>query len=340
MEEDVNEAEGMVAKNETLDELFANNESGERSSGPIIDAVFTYVNGSDPELIAQLEQYGKIKQERVRDFGQLRYAMRSALMHAPYIRNFIVVVSSKETQIPSWLDTTHPRVRVVEHKEIWDNPTFDLPSMNADAIQWATMNIPDLAPLYLYFNDDFAIQTKLELSAIWQGPDHFVLWEAWQAPRSEGESGEGDTYGKSLFFLRQLYDKKYGTMSSRKVAQHVPILFNTTVMKMIKADFAQEFEDMYHKNPFRTNHDIQFQFAYQQYIRQHFSFESDEKPWHWSQITSDYETNKKEFDYLKKNPRQFICLQDGGEASRQVLDQVHDFYEGILPMRAEWEKSW
>ena len=42
--EHINEKTGMVA-NETLAELFANNESGERSSGPIIDAVFTFVNG-------------------------------------------------------------------------------------------------------------------------------------------------------------------------------------------------------------------------------------------------------------------------------------------------------
>ena len=129
-------------------------------------------------------------------------------------------------------------------------------------------------------------------------------------------------------------------MSSRKVASHVPILFNTTVMKMIKADFPQEFEEMYHQNPFRTNHDMQLQFAYQQYIRHHFSFESADKPWHWSAINNDFETNQKNFDSMKENPRQFMCLQDGGDPSRQVLDQVDDFYEGTFPIRGAWEKSW
>lgn len=295
---------------------------------------------SDPELIVQLEQYGKVAPGRVRDFGQLRYAMRSALMHAPYIRNFIVVVSSKETQIPSWLDTKHPRVQVVEHKEIWDNPTRDLPSMNSHAIEWATMNIPDLAPLFLYFNDDFAIQTKLKLSTIWPGPDRFVLWEAWEAPNSA--SGVPDAYGKSLAFVRSLYNIKYGHMSSRKVASHVPILFNTTVMKMIKADFQKEFEEMYHQNPFRTNHDMQLQFAYQQYIQQHFFHIRADKPWHFSDIKTDFETNKNTFDNLKKNPRQFMCLQDGagGNGQSWLLDQVKEFYEEIFPTRGPWEKSW
>jgi hypothetical protein len=295
---------------------------------------------SDPELIAQLEKYGKVEQGRVYDFGQMRYAMRSALMHAPYIRNFIVVVSSKETQIPSWLDTTHPRVRVVEHEEIWDNPTWDLPSMNSNAIEWNMINIPDLAPLFLYFNDDFAIQTKLELSTIYPGPDRFVLWEAWEAPFSA--SGASDTYGKSLAFVRSLYNVKYGNMSSRKVASHVPILFNTTVMKMIKADFPKEFEEMFHENPFRTNHNIQLQFAYQQYIRQHFFHVRADKPWHFKDITTDFEKNKNTFDNLKKNPRQFMCLQDGAGGNGQpwLLDQVKDFYEEIFPTRGPWEKSW
>ena len=41
----INKKTTSMVANETLAELFANNESGERSSGPIIDAVFTYVNG-------------------------------------------------------------------------------------------------------------------------------------------------------------------------------------------------------------------------------------------------------------------------------------------------------
>lgn len=92
--------------------------------------------------------------------------MRSAFMNAPFVRNFFVVVSNKTTQIPSWMDTSHPRIRVLEHAEIWDDPA-DLPSINSNAIEWATMNIQDIAPLYLLFNDDTAIQKPLEISLVW-----------------------------------------------------------------------------------------------------------------------------------------------------------------------------
>ena len=190
---------------------------------PPISSQYDIHQFSDPELILQIENYGRrVSPRRFRDFGQLRYAMRSVLMHAaPFIRNFIVVVSSKQTQIPSWLNSTHPRVRVVEHSEIWDNPSY-LPSMNSEAIEWSIMNIPDLSPQYLYLNDDFAVTKKLDLATLQPGPNKYVVWEAWEVRRSHHR----DEYGKSLAFVRKLYDTKYGHRVSRRVASHVPLLMD------------------------------------------------------------------------------------------------------------------
>ena len=288
-----------------------------------------------------MEKYGEVKKGRVRDFGQLRYAMRSVFMHAnPYVRNFIVVVSSKQTQTPSWLNTTHPRVRVVEHKEIWDNTT-NLPSMNSHAIEWATMNIPDLSPQYLYLNDDFAITKKLDLATIWRGPNKYILWEAWQAPRSRHQVG--DAYGKALAFVRTLYDKKYRRVISRRVGSHIPMLFDRAVMQKIKDDFPKEFKQMYNQKPFRTTFDMQFQFAYQQYIKHHYKFKMAPEPHvHFSNISEDYEKNKKVFDGIHNKTLQYMCLQDDFKhlPSKKVLDQIRGFYNDMFPIKGPWEKSY
>lgn len=307
---------------------------------PVIDAVFTYVNGSDPVIIERNSRYGVIAHDRVRDIGQLRYAMRSAYLHAPFIRNFIVVISGpKESQIPSWLNVSHPKVRIVQHEEIWDD-VENLPSMNSHAIEWATMNIPGLSEVYLYFNDDFSIQENLKISSIWGGPDRHILHEAWEAPGSENQVS--DTYGKSLAYIRKLYDAKYGRFSSRKVASHVPMLMNRTIMKLIKNDFPSVFEDMYRKKPFRTNHDVQFQFAYQQYIRHHYKFTvAKDSNVHFHSLTSDYSSNQNIFRQVLSRPRQFLCLQDSfsrGKVSENVLDGIHKFYERLYNARAPWEK--
>lgn len=85
---------------------------------PEVDAVFTFVNGSDPTWRAAFNEAAGRQQRpplddiafgnRYREWGELRYAMRSAFMHAPWLRRLHVVVASA-SQIPSWLDASHPR---------------------------------------------------------------------------------------------------------------------------------------------------------------------------------------------------------------------------------------
>jgi len=351
-------------------------------------------------------KYGRnFEKGRDSDFGQLRYAMRSVLVNAPYVRNFIIVVNSKESQTPSWLNATHPRIRIVEHKEIWDDPST-LPSFSSHQIEWNLMNIPNLAPLFLYLNDDFAIQTPLELPLIWPGPGQHVLYEAWEAPtasevlRTPGMDTYGkslepgqhvlheaweaphaskvlrtprvdkygkpltsgqlllyepfrtphasevlrtagmDTYSKSLAFVRSLYDNKYGRIAQRKVASHVPLLFNRFIVKTIKSDWPKEYDAMY-RVPFRTPHDLQFQFAYQQYIRQHFKFSvapSDHV--HFVSMWADPYENARTFSEIKLNPRLFMCLQDGfadRTPSQLAIRQVHEFYNTMFPTEGPWE---
>ena len=270
--------------------------------------------------------------------------MRSVFMHAtPYVRNFILVVSNKHTQIPSWLNATHPRIRVVEHKEIWDNPEY-LPSMNSHAIEWALPNIPDLSPKFLYLNDDFAIYKKLDLPMIMPSKDHFVLWEAWGAPTSPHQVN--DEYGKSLAYVTQWYNKKYGTLKNRKVASHVPLLLDVAVMKTIKGDFPEKFETMYRMGQLRTNTDVQTQFAFQQYIRHHRPhLRAPENHVHFLGLNLDkqdqHSLDKKVLDRIRTDPRQFICIQDGFPRDQiiteKVIDQIHNFYEELFPTRCPWE---
>lgn len=212
--------------------------------------------------------------------------------------------------------------------------------MNSNAIEWATMNIPGLSEVYLYFNDDFSIQKELKLSSIWGGHDGHILHEAWEALGSERQVS--DAYGKSLAYIRKLYDAKYGRFSSRKVASHVPMLMNRTILKLIKKDFPSVFKEMYRNKPFRTKHDVQFQFAYQQYIRHHYKFlVTKDSNVHFHGLKSDYSSNQEIFTDILRKPRQFLCLQDSfshGKVSARVLDGIYKFYERVFRVRAPWEK--
>ena len=128
-------------------------------TGPI-DVVYTWVDGDDPEWNAQrLAALGLPESQyraaathaaRFRSQDELRYSLRSLEMYAPWVRRVHIVTAG---QVPEWLDTDHPRLRLVDHREIFRDPSV-LPVFNSHAIESQLHHIPGLAERYLYLNDD------------------------------------------------------------------------------------------------------------------------------------------------------------------------------------------
>jgi len=177
----------------------------------------------------------------------------------------------------------------------------------------------------------------LDISSIWRDNEH-VLYEAGRAPYfRENASGE---YGISIAYVYNLFNRRYGRVYYRHVASHVPILLNRTIMNKIRIEWKDEFDEMFRNKPFRTEHDMQFQFTYQQYIRHHYPFVMASEPHvHFVGAKNDEEKNIKTFEKVLNRPHQFLCLQDDfkEEPSDVIVKQIHDFYEEVYPYEAAWE---
>ena len=102
-----------------------------------IDVVYTWVNGSDPVFLQNLEKYVPILDvntavSRFNDKDELRYSLRSLEMYAPWVRHVYIVTNG---QIPSWLDMDNSRVTLVTHDDIFidknDLPTFSSPAIES-----------------------------------------------------------------------------------------------------------------------------------------------------------------------------------------------------------------
>ena len=92
---------------------------------------------------------------KFRDWGELRYSMRSLAAHAPWLRRFFVVVAGAG-QVPRWLNASHPRLTVVYHAELFAaaGATDALPTFNSLAIESVLHHLPGVAPRFLYVNND------------------------------------------------------------------------------------------------------------------------------------------------------------------------------------------
>ncbi|KAK0522747.1 hypothetical protein OC834_006160 [Tilletia horrida] len=122
--------------------------------------VYTWVNGSDPEQLALRVQYGTTKQtggSRDRDNDDLRYSMRSMAAHLPWHRGTIYIVSPT---LPTWLNTSHPRIRWVNQDAIV--PAEFQPVFSSNAVEPYLHLIPGLTERFLVFNDDFMIRRQME----------------------------------------------------------------------------------------------------------------------------------------------------------------------------------
>lgn len=131
-----------------------------------IDAVITWVDGSDPAHAAKMRTYGG-KYTFVDDdvAGATRYAnngeiyrcVASIRKFAPFVRTIFVVTDAQDPQIPEG----NIPVKIVDHKEIFRGYEDKLPVFNSIAIETMTWRIPGLAEHYIEFNDDFMLCAPL-----------------------------------------------------------------------------------------------------------------------------------------------------------------------------------
>lgn len=282
----------------------------------------------------------------VLDIGQLRYGLRSIHQYAPWMRHIYIVVSNRSSQTPSWLNTSHPQVSVIEHGEIWRNAS-QLPCYNSHSIEAHLHRIPGLADNFLYFNDDFALTRPLLPEHLWAGEhDAPILYQAWAAPDSEW--GGIAAYGKALVYNGKVMNEKYGH-TKRYVAAHAPTLVNKVAMQDFQDAWKKEFDTMFRTSRFRHGLDVQYGFAYQQYIiatsndtrkgQDSFRIQLvDESILQMADMTDSETKNDALFQKISSKPALFLCLQDNmADPTENVLQGVRHFYESLFPETAPWE---
>lgn len=133
-----------------------------------IDFVITWVDSSDTEWTSKKNKYlselGKPMEsaatdERFRDYGTLKYLLRSIEQYAPWVHKIYLIT---DNQRPTWLkkNLLNTKLEIVDHKDII--PNENLPTFNSNAIEMCVPNIPNLSECFVEFNDDLLINKRVE----------------------------------------------------------------------------------------------------------------------------------------------------------------------------------
>ena len=120
-----------------------------------IDFVIMWVDPNDPKWQKEKAKYTPEKNtdssaRRYRDWDNLQYWFRGVERYAPWVDNIYFVTYG---HIPKWLNTNHPKLRIVKHDEFI--PKKYLPTFNSHTIELNLHRIKELSENFVFFNDDF-----------------------------------------------------------------------------------------------------------------------------------------------------------------------------------------
>lgn len=127
-----------------------------------IDAVITWVDGSDPVHARKMREFGKptafldediAGATRYASVGEIFWCVASLRKFAPFLRTIFIVTDGQDPHIPEG----GVPVKVIDHKEIFRGYEDRLPVFNSLAIESMTWRIPGLAEHYIELNDDFML---------------------------------------------------------------------------------------------------------------------------------------------------------------------------------------
>lgn len=128
-----------------------------------IDFVMAWVDGNDPQWRAEKDQYSTNKTfnraVQYREWDILKYWFRMVEKNAPWVNKIHFVTWG---HLPEWLDTSHPKLNVVNHKDYI--PEKYLPTFSSHTIELNFNRIPGLTDQFVYFNDDMFLTNTVKES--------------------------------------------------------------------------------------------------------------------------------------------------------------------------------
>nr|WP_315267568.1 stealth conserved region 3 domain-containing protein [Microbacterium lemovicicum] len=307
-----------------------------------IDMVFSWVDGSSSEFLrqraARLTEYvvgeGDDGPARFRQVDELRYALRSVHMYAPWVRRIFIATDSPA---PAWL-RDHPRVTVVPSDAFFAD-TSSLPTHNSHAVEAQLHRIDGLSEHFLYSNDDmfFARPVDPDLFFTPGGVTKFVESDVRIGPGAARIERSG--HDNALRVNRALLEERFGRIISRDL-EHCATPLRRSVMAELEDVFADDFRRTA-ASRFRAATDISVTNSlYHYYALLTGRAVSTERP-RTRYVQTTLARSLAQMEKLaERRDIDMFCLNDGGETEVPETVRVRavlDLLGRMFPVAAPWE---
>ena len=280
----------------------------------------------------------------------------------PWVRKIHLVTAG---QIPDWLDTSHEKIHLVNHKDIFPN-TSDLPTFNACAIEMCLGAISDLAEKFIFFNDDMFVVQPIRLDRFFKNgyPKDFftldillhagifshILHSDMQIVNNEFKNKK--KYLKENFF--KVFNYKYGI--KRLLKNFLLLPFPSLPMfeiyhhpQALLKKYVKEVMDRYpeevkqtRSHHFKNATDLnQYVFRYMHLIRGEFIPYIPKDSLYIG--VNSLDNLKKSIEHLRVSQSiKFVCFNEesGFDTNDygEYKEQIRDYLESVLPDKSTFER--
>ncbi|MBR3180618.1 Stealth CR1 domain-containing protein [Candidatus Saccharibacteria bacterium] len=327
-----------------------------------IDFVVLWVNDNDPKWLKKKAEYSPALDSdngnsRYRDWDLFKYWFRGIERNAPWVNNIFLVT---DHQAPDWLNTNHPKIKLINHEDYIDKKY--LPLFNSSAIECTLCNINGLSNKFVLFNDDMFIINKTK------SRDFFLN----NLPRDEFAEcpvrpNAGDTifshilinnteivnshFNKKKNYIKQPFkylNIKYGRNNLRTLSSllykeyigfhnpHIPQAFDKKTWQNVYEKNKPVFE-LTLNNRFRSKTDIT------QYLIRYFQLASGNFIPRSSGFGRYFDINekniKKIIKHIVKRKTKTVCLNDNDDGNVENHKiAINEAFLKIFPEKSSFEK--
>ncbi|KDO23647.1 hypothetical protein SPRG_11095 [Saprolegnia parasitica CBS 223.65] len=191
--------------------------------------VYTWVNGNEPCYNKRRVQAGLSEggSSRDKEIGELKYSLRSLLKFAPWLEGPIYIVSPG--QIPDWLDTTNPRITVIDQDDLLPSDVVTLPNFDTNVIEQYLHKIPGLTDIFIHMNDDYIFVKDVQPSHLFtcHGGGIRMLTEVNHIRHG------ANAWLASVRNTLQLTDAVYGGQHVYNFMKHAPFVYSRLAQEAI-----------------------------------------------------------------------------------------------------------
>ena len=190
-----------------------------------IDLVYTWVDDEWPGYADLLRAHAGTRHDtnpnRTRDnLDLLRYSLRSVAMYMPWVRT--VHLLTCRPQIPRWLDTSHPRLRIVHHDEIMD--AASLPTFSSFAIVSHLHLVPGVSSRFVYIEDDMLLRAPVRIGDLFDASGRVLVYPRLGRTASPAlrDDSRISPWNAALARANHLLDERFGAARRRRLS-HAPL---------------------------------------------------------------------------------------------------------------------